>query len=125
MNHVTLIGRLTHEPKLIHRGDRAICEMRVAIDNYKHDPTYIDVRTFDNRAYACAEFLGKGRKVAVHGRLIQDEWRDGADNKRERYSVIGSVEFLDRPPRDREPDPKVSDPDDHGAGAVVEELLAA
>jgi single-strand DNA-binding protein len=125
MNNVTLTGRLTHEPNLVHRNDRAICEMRIAGDNPGHEPTFIDVRVFDGQAYACAEFLAKGRLIGVSGRLVYNEWRNGEGKRRERYSVIGRVEFLDRPPRQTEPELPLADRDDTGAEAKVEELLAA
>ena len=96
MNHLTMTGRLTSDPKLKHIGDRPICELRLAVDNGRHPTTYIDVATFDGQAYACAEYLRKGRKVGVTGRLALSEW-DGPDGrKRQRYAVIGGVEFLDR-----------------------------
>jgi len=115
MNNLTLSGHLTHEPNLIHRSDRAICEMRLAVDNGKHDPTYIDVVTFDSQAYICTEYLHKGSKIGVNGQLIYREWRAADDSKRERYSVTGWVEFLDRPPRQQdeqapEPEPEPADP---------------
>jgi single-strand DNA-binding protein len=113
MNNVTLSGHLTHEPNLIHRDDRPICEMRLAVDNGEHGPTYIDVRTFDAQAYICTEYLHKGSKIGVTGRLIYREWRAADDVKRERYSVIGWVEFLDRPPREEAeeiPEPEPADP---------------
>ena len=81
MNNLTLSGHLTHEPKLIHRSDRPICEMRLAVDNGKHTPTYIDVRTFDDQAYACAEYLHKGSKIGVNGQLIYEEWRAADDSQ--------------------------------------------
>jgi single-strand DNA-binding protein len=97
MNHLTMTGRLTRDPKLKHSGDRPICELRLAVDNGRHPTTYIDVVTFDGQAYVCAEYLAKGRKVGVSGRLALGEW-DGPDGKKhQRYSVIGGVEFLDRP----------------------------
>jgi single-strand DNA-binding protein len=99
MNNVTMIGRLTEEPNLKHVGDRAICEMRIAVDNGRHPTTYIDAVCFDAQAYACAEYLAKGRKVGVEGRLALRERRDSAGRPRPRYSVIGRVEFLDPPPR--------------------------
>lgn len=102
MNAVTLSGRLTHDPKLIHRDDRPICELRLAVDNGEHSPTFIDVRNFDSQAYVCAEYLHKGNAIAVTGRLIYDEWRNPDDSKGERYSVIGWVEFLDRAQRQQQ-----------------------
>ncbi|HEX4306484.1 MAG TPA: single-stranded DNA-binding protein [Solirubrobacterales bacterium] len=99
MNNVTITGHLTDEPKLKHIGDgRALCEMRVAVDNGRHPTTYIDAVAFDGQAYACAEYLAKGRKVGVEGRLALGEWHDAAGRLHQRYSVIGRVEFLGRPP---------------------------
>lgn len=125
MNNVSLSGYLTHDPELVYRNDRPICTMRIAVRDRKHGPTYIDVRTFDDQAYACAEYLRKGRKIGVTGRLAYDEWRAADDSKRERYSVIGWVEFLDRPPRDEvgqgTPDPE---PQAEPALAAAEPELA-
>ena len=100
MNTVSLTGHLTRDPNLRHVGDRAICELRIAVDNGRHPTTYIDVTTFDGQAYTCAEYLTKGRKVGVNGRLALSEWRGSDGKTRHRYSVIGRVEFLDRPRRD-------------------------
>jgi single-strand DNA-binding protein len=98
MNTVTITGRLTRDPQLKHAGDeRPICEMRIAVDNGRHPTTYIDVTTFDAQAYTCAEYLSKGRMVGVDGKLAFSEWRDAGDRNHQRYSVIGRVEFLDRP----------------------------
>jgi single-strand DNA-binding protein len=99
MNNVTVSGYLTHDPELVYREDRPICTMRLKVKNGNYDPTYIDVRTFDDQAYVCAEYMRKGRKIAVTGRLVYEEWRADDDSKRERYSVIGWVEFLDPAPR--------------------------
>jgi single-strand DNA-binding protein len=96
MNNVTMIGRLTEEPNLKHVGDRAICEMRIAVDNGRHPTTYIDVAAFDGQAYTCAEYLGKGRQVGVTGKLALDEWRDAGGRRHQRYKVIGHVQFLER-----------------------------
>jgi single-strand DNA-binding protein len=98
MNAVTITGRLTKDPELGHVGERPVCDMRIAVDNGRHPTTYIDVATFDATAYACAEYLAKGRLIGVDGTLVLDEWRDAAKRPHQRYKVIGRVEFLDRPP---------------------------
>src|SRR6476619_1546068 len=98
MNHVILSGRLVRNPELVHHDERAICRMRIAVNNGEHPTTYVDVTTFDRQAHACAEYLSKGRKVGVTGKLVYEEWRDAEDRRHEHYGVIGSVEFLDRPP---------------------------
>jgi single-strand DNA-binding protein len=103
MNTVTMTGRLTREPELKHVSDRAICDLRIAVDNGRHPTTYIDVTTFDGQAYTCAEYLAKGRLVGVNGRLTLGEWRDADGRNHQHYTVIGRVEFLDRRPQAPEP----------------------
>jgi single-strand DNA-binding protein len=125
MNNVTITGHLTDEPELKHLGaERAVCEMRVAVDNGRHPTTYIDVRTFDGQAYTCAEYLAKGRKVGVEGRLALGEWRDASGRLRQRYSVIGRVEFLERPPATSPEDSGDAEPE-QAIGRQPELALAA
>jgi single-strand DNA-binding protein len=122
MNTVTMTGRLTRDPQLKHTADeRPICEMRVAVDNGRHPTTYIDVTAFDGQAYTCAEYLSKGRKVGVDGRLTLDEWRDAGGKNHQRYSVIGRVEFLDRPSERRV---EVSGPPENEPAEGVQPELA-
>jgi single-strand DNA-binding protein len=96
MNSVALVGRLTKDPELRQIGDknRSVCDLRIAVDNGKHGPTYVDVSTFDGSAEACAEHLSKGRQVAVSGRLVYREWKADDGSPRSKHSVIGRVEFL-------------------------------
>jgi single-strand DNA-binding protein len=81
MNQLTMTGHLTRDPELKHIGERAICELRLAVDNGRYPTTYIDVDTFDGQAYVCAEYLAKGRRVGASGRLALREW-DGGDGRR-------------------------------------------
>jgi single-strand DNA-binding protein len=111
MNNVSLIGNLTEDPKLVERSERPVCEMRVAVDNGRFQTTYIDVRAFDEQAYTCAEYLHKGRKVAVSGTLAYSHWHNSEGQKRERYSVIGRVDFLDRPRDGQTPSPEDRPPE--------------
>jgi single-strand DNA-binding protein len=114
MNAITVSGYLTNDPELLYRQNRPTCTLRIAVKDRKHEPTYIDVRTFDDQAYACAEYLAKGRRVAVSGRLVQEEWRGSDQKRRERYCVVGWVEFLDRPPaEDAEPATPEPEPEPH------------
>jgi single-strand DNA-binding protein len=95
MNAINLSGYLTEDPKLVYRNNRPICEMRLGVNNGSYAPTYIDVRSFDEQAYICAEYVRRGSKVAVSGRLLFEEWRNSEGSRRTRYSVVGWVEFLD------------------------------
>lgn len=102
---VALTGRLTKDPELRSTaGGTAVCSMRVAYSTARKDESgqwtdksnYIDVTVFGNRADTCAQYLAKGRQIAVQGRLEWREWesQDGS-GKRQAYEVVAdSVVFL-------------------------------
>ena len=96
MNTFMATGNLTRDPELREFDGRSECKLRLAVDNGPYPTTFIDVRTFDAQAEACATYLHKGRRVGVLGRLALDEWNAKDGSPRQRYSVIGRVEFLDR-----------------------------
>jgi single-strand DNA-binding protein len=59
-------------------------------------PNYFDVTVFGAQGENCANYLSKGRPVAVEGRLDWREWeaKDGS-GKRQKVSIIAnSVQFL-------------------------------
>jgi single-strand DNA-binding protein len=117
MNSINLVGRLTADPKLIDSSERPVCRMRIAVRNGdRNPPTYIDVCAFDGQAYTCAEYLTKGRRVAVSGQLAYDERKSPDGEHRGRYSVIGTVDFLDYAPATEPP---------YTPEQTREELLAA
>jgi len=96
MNQVNLIGRLTRDPELRQTasGD-PVANVRLAVDGRSdNDTLYVDVASFGKGAEAIAQYLGKGRLVAVSGRLVQNEWTDRHDQKRSDLSVVGNVQFL-------------------------------
>jgi single-strand DNA-binding protein len=95
MNNVTMTGNLTRDPEPREYEGRSECKLRLAVDNGPYPPTFIDVRTFDAQADACATYLAKGRRVGVAGKLALDEFVGSDGTPRQRYSVIGRVEFLD------------------------------
>ena len=75
MNSVNLIGRLTRDPELRSAltaptsepfGSRSSARRS---DGEDQGADYVDVTTFNRQAEVCAEYLGKGRRVAVQGRL--------------------------------------------------------
>ena len=97
VNSVTLVGNLTSDPVLKQLDDdRKICQLRLAVNDQKDQPMFIDVATFGAQADACARYLTKGRAVAVTGRLVYREWDDNG-TRRSRHHIIGRVQFGGRP----------------------------
>ena len=94
VNSITLVGHLTADPVLraIPNG-QAVCDLRLAVNDQADKPLYVDVSTFGKGAEACAQYLAKGRAVAVTGRLVFREWETKDGNKRSKHQVVGHVAF--------------------------------
>ena len=112
MNAVHLIGRLTQDITVRERGETKVAQLRVAVprgrgkDGEDRGADFVDVVCFGRQAEVCAEYLAKGRRIAVEGRLHHDEW-DGENGRRQKLEVIAqSIEFLDSPKADNEPTEK-------------------
>ncbi len=82
----------------------SVCSLRVACNTRRKDsasgewvdkPNYFDVTVWGAQGENCANFLAKGRPVAVDGRLEWREWEDQNGNKRQAVDIIAdSVQFL-------------------------------
>jgi single-strand DNA-binding protein len=106
INVVVITGNLTRDPELRSTGGgTSVCELRVAVNSsrknnqtgqWEDKPNYFDVTVFGAQGENCANYLSKGRPVAVEGRLDWREWeaKDGS-GKRQAVSIIAkSVQFL-------------------------------
>jgi single-strand DNA-binding protein len=104
INRVVLVGNLTRDPELKHTpGGTAVTSLRIAVNGRKKDetgqwvdkPNYFSVSVFGNQAESCAQYLSKGRPVAIDGRLEWREWQQQDGTKREAVEVVAdSVQFL-------------------------------
>jgi single-strand DNA-binding protein len=104
VNVVVITGNLTRDPELRHLGSgTAVCKLRVAVNSRRKDqngnwvdkPNYFDVTVWGAQGENCANYLSKGRPVAVEGRLDWREWEDQGGNKRQSVEIIAStVQFL-------------------------------
>jgi single-strand DNA-binding protein len=94
------VGHLTKDPELRELSSgKTVCELRLAVDGMGRggEVGYINVSVFGKPGEAAAQYLTKGRQVAVEGRLEFGQWETDAGEKRHDYSVVGSVEFLSAP----------------------------
>ncbi|HUP70329.1 MAG TPA: single-stranded DNA-binding protein [Acidimicrobiales bacterium] len=101
MNNITLIGRLTKDPEVrTTADDNRLAVLRLAIPRRKSGEdagaVFVNVVCFGRQAEAADEYLYRGRRVAVEGRLEQREWTDSDGEARSRHEVIAErLEFLD------------------------------
>ena len=104
INRVVLVGNLTRDPELRHTpGGTPVCSLRIAVNSRRKDesgnwtdkPNYFSVSVFGNQAESCAQYLSKGRPVAVDGRLDWREWEAQDGSKRQAVEIIAdTVQFL-------------------------------
>src|SRR5687768_15685405 len=81
INRVILTGNLTRDPELrALPSGTSVCKLGVASNTRRKNtdgewvdkPNYFDVTVWGAQGETCAEYLEKGRPVAIDGRL---EWR--------------------------------------------------
>ena len=104
INRVVLVGNLTKDPELRHTpSGTAVCKLRIAVNTRQKDPqgnwgdkpNYFDVTVWGNQGESCAQYLSKGRPVAVDGRLEWREWDAQDGTKRQAVEIIAeTVQFL-------------------------------
>ena len=103
MNAVILTGNLASEVELREFGDeKRLATFRLAVDRGgKNDEAdFFRITVWDRQAQLCADYLAKGRKVGVEGRLKYHAWEDEGQ-KRSRVEVVAHrIEFLSPPPPD-------------------------
>ena len=105
INVVAITGNLTKDPELRSTpSGTSVCKLRVAVNSRRKDgqsgewvdkPNYFDVTVWGAQGENCANYLSKGRPVAVDGRLDWREWEAQDGTKRQAVEIIAnSVQFL-------------------------------
>ena len=105
INSVVITGNLTRDPELRSLpSGTSVCKLRVAVNSRRKDgssgewvdkPNYFDVTVWGAQGENCANYLSKGRPVAVQGRLDWREWESQDGQKRQAVEIIAdSVQFL-------------------------------
>jgi single-strand DNA-binding protein len=98
MNSVSLIGNLATEVDLREVGeDKKVASFLLAVDRFGPDggADFVRVSVWNRQAEICDQYLSKGRRVAVEGRLRSSSWEDADGNRRSAVEVTASfVQFL-------------------------------
>ncbi len=105
INRVILTGNLTRDPELRSTpGGTSVCSLRLAVNSRRKDssgewtdkPNYFDITVWGAQGENCANYLSKGRPVAIDGRLEWREWeaKDGSGKRQSVEVIADSVQFL-------------------------------
>src|SRR3712207_6288544 len=105
INRVILTGNLTRDPELRSLpSGMSVCSLRIASNTRRKDNStgewtdkanYFDVTIWGRQGENAAQYLSKGRPVAIDGRLEWREWEDKEGNKRQSVEIVAdNIQFL-------------------------------
>jgi len=93
MNNVALVGNVSREPEVRQTPSQTnIAKFSIAVDDGFGDnkKTYFfDVIIFGKRTKVC-QYLHKGSKVAISGKLQQNRWTDQDGKQMSRVEVVAN-----------------------------------
>lgn len=98
MNLVTLIGRLTRDPELKYsQSGKAFCKFSVAVTREfnRDEADFINCVAWDKRAETIAEYLRKGRRIALQGRLSVRSYEQNGETKWMTEVIVDKFDFID------------------------------
>lgn len=103
LNKVMLTGNLTQEPDYkVTTSGTAILTLRVAVndrrkvgDEWTDVPGFYDCIIIGRRAESLRQFLSKGRKVAIEGKLRYSSWEKDGRLRSKVEIAIDDLELLD------------------------------
>lgn len=105
INRVTLKGNVCWDPKLHHtEGGKAVCSFGIATNRNwttdngeQHEETeYHRIVAFGKLAEIANQYLRKGRRVFVEGRIHSHNWTDNEGMQKTEYAIyIDEMEMLD------------------------------
>ncbi len=101
INKVILLGNLGADPELRNTNSgTSVCNFRIATSEWdgKDKPERTEwhsIVVWDKLADLCGQYLSKGRKVCIEGKLQTRKWEDREGNKRYTTEVVArEVVFL-------------------------------
>ncbi len=100
MNSVNLIGNLCSDVELKELAEeKKLASFRVAVNRGGKDSEadFFRVAVWDRQAELCAQYLCKGRRVGIEGRLRSHAWEDEGQKRSLVEIVANRVEFLSPP----------------------------
>ena len=101
INKVELLGRVGTDPEMKYTPNgTAVTQLRLATDRRRQDgeteADWHSIVVWGKTAEAVNQYVGKGQRVYVAGRLVQNSWEGDDGQRRYRTEIHASeVVFLD------------------------------
>lgn len=106
INTVVIAGRTTKDPEIkVTPSGTAVLSLSLAVNDTKKNAQgewedvvdFFDCKVFGKRAESLVQYIPKGSKLTINGRLHQNRWQ--AQDGTNRSSVLIIVQDIELPPR--------------------------
>ena len=98
MNHVTLMGRLTRDPEMSYlQSGKAFSKFTVAVSREfnREEADFINCTAWGKTAETIAEYLRKGRRIALQGRISVSSYEQNGEKRKFTRVLANTFEFID------------------------------
>lgn len=106
INRVAISGNLTRDAELrSSQGGMPILRFSVAVNERRKNnqtgdwedyPNFVECTLFGSRAEKIAQYLTKGTKAAVEGKLRWSQWEKNGEKRSKLEVIVDEIEFMSR-----------------------------
>lgn len=108
MNRIILLGRLVKDPDVkVTTSGKTVCTFTLAVDrpfsgkDGKREADFINIQTWNKTAETVGNYVSKGQRLLVEGRLQIRKYQDKQGQNRTVSEVVADrVEFIERKEKD-------------------------
>lgn len=106
INKVFLSGNLTREPEVRYMpSGNAVLSFGIAVnerrknsktDEWEDNPNFFDCNMFGKRAEKISEFISKGDKVSLEGKVRWSQWEKDGQKRQKVDIVVDNIELMSK-----------------------------
>ena len=105
INTLIIVGRLTRDPDMKYLpSGTAVCNFSLACndirkngDKYDDEVSFFNCAAFGKRAETMNQYLAKGKRIGITGKLKQNRWTQDGQNRSRVEIIVNEFQFLDNP----------------------------
>lgn len=106
INRVSVTGNLTRDPELrATQSGSQVLSFGIAVNDRRKNqqtgewedyPNFVDCTMFGTRAEKLANYIAKGSKVAIEGKLRYSSWEKDGERRSKLEVIVDEIEFMSR-----------------------------
>lgn len=106
INRVCVTGNLTRDPELrATQSGSQVLSFGIAVNDRRKNqntgewedyPNFVDCTMFGTRAEKLANYIAKGSKVAIEGKLRFSSWERDGERRSKLEVIVDEIEFMSR-----------------------------